>query len=238
MEIKFTNHFFFFKEKILQFIMKTFILLFCTSVFSFSSGDIFSQNTKVVIDKDKIVTIDEIFDLLREQTDHTFIYQEDLFKNVPKVHLKKGVISAYKLLRENVSNKQFNFNLTENNKIIVTKIKPGEKVRQEFQINGTISDANGQPLIGANILEKGTINGAQTDFDGKFSLNVTDANATLVISFLGFVTQEILINNQETVYNCPTRKCCATRRSGYCWLWNSRKKNLSRIYSNNRCSSI
>ena len=64
-----TNKTLFQKRKgLIQFIMRTFILLFCTSVFSFSSGTIFSQNVKVIIDKDKTVTIDEVFDILRKQT--------------------------------------------------------------------------------------------------------------------------------------------------------------------------
>ena len=197
MEIKITNCFFFHKKRPLQLIMRTFLLLFCTSVFSFSSGDIFSQNTKIVIDQDKEVTIDEIFDLLREQTDFTFIYQEDLFKDLPKVHLKKGAVRANKLLKESLSGGNFNFSITENNKIIVEEVKI--KKAQQFKISGSVSDANGQPLPGANILEKGTTNGTQSDFDGNFSLEVASGNATLVVSYIGFKTQEILVNQQTNI---------------------------------------
>ena len=66
-------------------------------------------------------------------------------------------------------------------------------------INGTVSDKNGAPLPGANILEKGTTNGAQTDFNGNFSIDVTDENASLVISYLGFKTAEIAVNGQTTL---------------------------------------
>jgi len=57
---------------------------------------------------------------------------------------------------------------------------------QQFEVNGTVLDQEGQPLPGANVLEKGTSNGVQTDFDGNFSLTVTDQNATLVVSYIGF----------------------------------------------------
>ncbi|MDY7395008.1 TonB-dependent receptor [Aureibaculum sp. 2210JD6-5] len=66
------------------------------------------------------------------------------------------------------------------------------------EVKGTVNDASGQPLPGANILEKGTKNGTQTDFDGKFSLNVTNGDAILVISYLGFLTQEVNVNNQTS----------------------------------------
>lgn len=70
---------------------------------------------------------------------------------------------------------------------------------QDFNVNGTVTDTNGQPLIGANILEKGTSNGTQSDFDGKFSISVSNEDTILVISYLGFLTQEININKQTTI---------------------------------------
>ena len=73
--------------------MKTFVFLFCTTVFSFSPiNDIFGQNTKITIDEDKTLTIYEVFDLIRAQTDYTFIYQSDLFKTHLKYSLKKGLL--------------------------------------------------------------------------------------------------------------------------------------------------
>ena len=65
----------------------------------------------------------------------------------------------------------------------------------QTQISGTVKDANNEALPGANILEKGTTNGTNSDFNGSFSLNVSD-NAILVISFSGFETQEIPVNGK------------------------------------------
>ena len=64
------------------------------------------------------------------------------------------------------------------------------------KITGTVVDAMG-PVIGASIMEKGTPNGTVTDFDGNFSLNVKPG-ATIVVSFIGFKTQEIAVGNQST----------------------------------------
>ena len=61
---------------------------------------------------------------------------------------------------------------------------------QQLQVQGNVSDkSNGEPLIGVSVLEKGTQNGTVTDFDGNFSLSVS-ANATIVISYVGYKTQE------------------------------------------------
>ncbi|MDR1747366.1 MAG: TonB-dependent receptor [Tannerella sp.] len=67
------------------------------------------------------------------------------------------------------------------------------------RVNGTVTDATGEAVIGANVVERGTTNGSITDIDGKFSLNVTGSNAVLQISFVGYVTQEIVVGNQTTL---------------------------------------
>lgn len=70
----------------------------------------------------------------------------------------------------------------------------------KFNVTGKVYDAaTEQPLPGANILEKGTKNGAVTDFNGEFALTVKDKNATLIISYLGYVTQEILIEGNSEI---------------------------------------
>lgn len=63
-------------------------------------------------------------------------------------------------------------------------------------VTGTVSDNFGVPLAGASIVEKGTTNGTQSDFDGNFTLELADENASLLISYLGFKTQEIVVNGQ------------------------------------------
>ena len=72
-----------------------------------------------------------------------------------------------------------------------------EAVQQTKKITGVVSDAAG-PIVGANVLEKGTLNGITTDIDGKFSLNVKPG-AVLVISFMGYTTQEIKITDQTAL---------------------------------------
>lgn len=57
-------------------------------------------------------------------------------------------------------------------------------------VNGVVKDSSGEPLIGVNVIEKGTTNGTVTDVDGKFTLSVAQGK-TLVISYIGYQTQEI-----------------------------------------------
>ncbi|KPM32748.1 Outer membrane protein [Croceitalea dokdonensis DOKDO 023] len=65
-------------------------------------------------------------------------------------------------------------------------------------VSGTVSDANG-PLPGASVLVKGTTNGTQTDFDGNYTLNGVDGDATIVFSYIGFKTMEVGVNGRSTI---------------------------------------
>ena len=72
---------------------------------------------------------------------------------------------------------------------------PQEVQQATKKITGTVVDAEG-PIIGASVVEKGTTNGVVTDFDGNFTLNVKPG-ATIVVSYIGYETQEISVGNQE-----------------------------------------
>ena len=74
---------------------------------------------------------------------------------------------------------------------------PQEVQQATKTITGTVVDAQGA-VIGASVVEKGTSNGVVTDFDGNFSLNVSPG-ATLVISYIGYETQEVSVGNQSTI---------------------------------------
>ena len=68
----------------------------------------------------------------------------------------------------------------------------------QTEISGTVIDSTGEPVMSATVLEKGTGNGTVTDLDGKFTIRV-EAGKTLVISFIGFLTQEVPAKNGMTV---------------------------------------
>lgn len=71
---------------------------------------------------------------------------------------------------------------------------------QEGTITGTVSSEDGEPLIGASVLIKGTSSGTATDFDGHFSINLTDIiGDIIVISYTGFTTKEVSVNGQTNI---------------------------------------
>ena len=81
---------------------------------------------------------------------------------------------------------------------------------QSTAVTGTVTSADdGFGLPGVNVVVKGTTNGTVTDFDGKYSINVQDANATLVFSYIGFTKQEIPLNGQRVVNASMTEDATA-----------------------------
>ena len=69
---------------------------------------------------------------------------------------------------------------------------------QSLAIKGVVYDVTGEPIIGASVLEKGTTNGIITDLDGNFSLQVKKG-AVLVVSFIGYKTQEVAVNSVQSL---------------------------------------
>lgn len=69
---------------------------------------------------------------------------------------------------------------------------------QDISVKGTIKDSSGEPIIGASVMQKGTTNGNISDFDGNFTLKVP-SNATLVVSYIGYKTQEVPVNNRSNI---------------------------------------
>lgn len=84
------------------------------------------------------------------------------------------------------------------NKITKPVIKVDANVIQT-QVSGTVSDQDGLPLAGANVVEKGTTNGTVSDFDGNYDITVGSSDAILVISYIGYLRKEVAFNDQNTI---------------------------------------
>jgi len=72
-------------------------------------------------------------------------------------------------------------------------------VMAQVTVTGTVLDDTGEPAIGATVREKGTQNGAATDIDGHFSIKVNNANSTLTVSYVGYLTQDVKLAGRKNV---------------------------------------
>jgi len=154
----------------------------------------FSQS-RIVIDSDREVSVNQIFKVIKRQTEYTFVYQQDLFKNMPKIKLKKGVINVDKLLNQSIHTEDFSIILSTDNTIF---IKKKEKAQQKT-ISGQITDEFNSPLEGVSVLIKGTNKGVVSDFEGKYALRGIKNNTVLVFSSLGYKNKEIQVGNKTVI---------------------------------------
>ncbi|MDR2775833.1 MAG: carboxypeptidase-like regulatory domain-containing protein, partial [Tannerella sp.] len=69
-------------------------------------------------------------------------------------------------------------------------------VQQPFTVSGKVTNANGELLVGVTVLEKGTTNGTVTGLDGSFELKVNGTETVLLVSFLGYTTQEVTVGSR------------------------------------------
>ena len=81
---------------------------------------------------------------------------------------------------------------------VVTELNNDVSQQKSKRITGTVIDDTGLPVIGANVVQKGTTNGIITDVDGHFSLEIPE-DATLEISYIGYLSKEIQVNNQRNI---------------------------------------
>lgn len=93
---------------------------------------------------------------------------------------------------------QFKFKLQSLMVVVLTFVFGLNVNAQKISVSGIVKDATGEPVIGASVVEKGTTNGLTTNFNGEFTLSVP-SKAILVVSYIGFKTQEVPVNGQKNI---------------------------------------
>ncbi len=165
----------------------------------------YSQTTKITIEMES-VTVMDVLEKIESLSEFKFLGNTNVIDQERLVSVRAKNKRIFKVLNQLFKGTDVVYKVLGQQIILVkdTKPKPVIKVAPvhsniQFQVNGTVADENGSPLPGANILEKGTENGVQSDFDGNFSISVVDENAILEVSYIGFVTQEFPLNGQSNI---------------------------------------
>ncbi|MFC5048115.1 TonB-dependent receptor domain-containing protein [Aquimarina hainanensis] len=176
--------------------MKLSFIAFCFSVFQIMATSGFSQG-KIQLNFEK-APISDVLHEIRNQAPYKFFYmnQEINLDQKTSIHVNNETLeNVLSILFEDT-----NISYAIIGKQVILKKAP-KKTKEVLyrEIKGTVKDVNGSPLPGANIIVKGTSIGAQTDFDGNFSINISEEHTTLVISFIGFETTEVDIQGKDFI---------------------------------------
>lgn len=175
--------------------ISTFLLMVC--VFCSYAGNAHSQNAKVSIRMNN-VKLDKILNEIENQTDYLFIYNNQVDINkIISVKVKNEAVAQ--VLDRILSGTGINYELEGTHIILTTEaIKDLHAQQQAKTVTGTVTDVNGEPIIGANIRIKGTTTGTITDIDGNFSIEA-EPQSVIEVSYIGYLTQETVINNQKSI---------------------------------------
>ena len=185
----------------------TTLFVFATFFSMLASNTGYSQTLTLNEENTSIV---KVIDKIEAMSEYKFIYNTKFvdLNRIVSIQLKDASIetvlsslfnntsTAYQILRETqiILKHKMVIDKSDHLDMPLTTIK-----KQQNQISGTITDDTGQPLPGATIIIKGTSTGTTTDFDGKFILQIDDEDAVLLVSYIGFTTQEITVNGQTEI---------------------------------------
>ncbi len=131
---------------------------------------------------------------LEKESKYIFYYNNNTLEDLPRINLEVKDAQLSDVLDSMSKALNINFTILDNNLIVVNK--PNEALFVQ-DVSGQIVDAEGNPLVGVTIKVKGTSTGTVTDVDGSFSLEGVPEDATLVISYVGFETKEVLLNGKS-----------------------------------------
>lgn len=141
----------------------------------------------------KNATLKQFFEAVEKQTTYIFSYRDAIVEGKKEVTLNVTNQPIQRLLDDVLHQRDLQYTMTGHS--IVVTLKTAGKVKQ---VSGTVVDSNGEPIIGANVVEKGTTNGTVTDISGNFSLNIDDTGI-LQISYIGFNTQDVAVNGKSSL---------------------------------------
>lgn len=178
-------------------IMKITTVLTLIAVFQLSATTLHSQNAKVSISRNNL-PLKEFIQEIEKQTDYLFMYSEKEINLQEEVHVNAKNKPVSTVLEEVFGNSKIAYNFNEGYiSLRKAEIEIKSVNQTKRKISGVVTDATGEPIIGANVVVKGTTDGSITDIDGKFSLDVPEGT-TLEISYIGYLTQTIPVRNKSS----------------------------------------
>ena len=173
--------------------------LFSLGVACCISASTYAQNYKVSINKQNSSII-EILREIEKSSEFTFFFNDNRVNVNKTVSVNAQNATLEDVLDQVLKNTGYKYQIIDrqvlikvSDNLLLSGVQQNKKT-----VTGVILDESGLPVIGANVVEKGTTNGTITDAEGRFSLNVA-SDATLIVSYIGYIQSEISVKNKTSV---------------------------------------
>lgn len=139
-------------------------------------------------------TVEQAIDRIEKETGYAFLFTDQTIDVGRKVSLRVAGGDIRQLLAQLFNPEEVEYTIVDKQIILKKKTASPAAAQQKRIVSGTVADAAGEPIIGANITVKGTAAGTVTDLDGRFSLEVP-AGGMLLVSYIGYLTKEVPVGN-------------------------------------------
>ncbi len=181
--------------------MKITAFLFFCGMVSLTAGPGYSQNTKISLSLQN-ASIESVLNKIEESSEFYFLFNQKLIN----VDRKVDIIAENKPIKD-ILNEIFDDDvrvIVSDRQIVLTPNQQLSsdmgKLLQQSVLTGRVTDAStGDPMPGVNIVVKGTAIGTITDLDGRYTLNLSDRNSLLAVSFIGYTPQEIPVAGKMNI---------------------------------------
>lgn len=157
-----------------------------------SQMTISAQNVSFSTNK---VTLKSAFEKIEKASKYKIAYNSSQLNANRSVTLSKKSDDVFGILTQLLKGTNCTYEL-EGNYIIIKPLQKAQTSGKKVKVRGVIKDETGEPIIGATVRVKGQSEGTVSDFDGNFTLDVTDDN-TLQISYIGYQTEEFAVGKQH-----------------------------------------
>ncbi len=149
-------------------------------------------------------SVNTIVQAIEKQTDLSVDYSPNILDPNTLINLDTNTPSLSALMKSMLDGKSLKYDIQGRHIIIKKAVSQRKEVNARDnnarrRVTGTIKDTTGELIIGASVLVKGTTNGTITDVDGHFLLDEVPNNASLVVSYVGYATQEVSLNGKRNL---------------------------------------
>lgn len=177
-------------------IMKIYLFFLFLSTFQLLASNVTAQNKEIKL-MSQSLSVGDLISEIEKQTDFLVVYTNQDIDIKRQVHTDKLIGSVSFFLKKAFDGTGVKYQF-ENGYIILNKHVTSQNAHsvQGKKIEGSVVDVHGEPIIGANIMVKGTTNGAISDLDGNFTLDIQEGSI-LVISYIGYQTLEVKLSSKS-----------------------------------------
>lgn len=145
------------------------------------------------------VTVEEALNALSKEMEVEFAYSREVIQSDKQINVNLNDANLDEAIAHILDDPKMSWEVSGNTVYLTKAQQTPETSQKTVTVTGEVVDELGEPIIGATVIEKSKpTNGSLTDFDGKFSLTVP-SNSTLVVSYMGYISQEVKVGNNKTL---------------------------------------